>query len=203
MMPKSSSVSPLRLSSRRRSGASLPFVLFAAVALCCAAGLGRCSASSGDPSLKTDNATLEDALTFSSLPSPSPFSPDGKNFPNPTSDPAACNRPPGRPSWLCDPDGILSEGAADEIEGVLRDVALAKKPFAKSSCASSSGSGQRAGFQVALATLARLDLSATSSSAADATEEFASSLMDLWGVGHAGCDDGVVVVLSKEDRQVS
>ena len=193
--------SPSRLSSRRNGSAASMLLLAAVISLCCAGRLGLCAILE-DPSATTGSA----ALTFSpsSIPLPvststssSPFSPSGKDFPNPTTDPSACNRPAGRPSWLCDPDRILSKGPADEIEGILRDIAQAKKPFAKSAC---SGKGH----QVALAALGRLDLSSPSSSsvsAADATEEFASSIMDIWGVGQAGCDDGVVVVLAKEDRQ--
>jgi len=56
---------------------------------------------------------------------------------------------------------------------------------------------------VALALMSRIDLSSSSSSLSDAAAGFAARVMDKWGVGRGGgCDDGVVVLLSKEDRQV-
>ena len=195
---------PPRLSFRRNGFAFTLLLAVTVVTLCCAGRL--CSATLQDPATTTESAAPKHLFTFSppssalstSTSSSSPFAPSGKDYPNPTSDPAACNRPAGRPSWLCDPDALLPRGSADEIEGILRDIAQAKKPFAASACA-----GQHSGYQVALAALGRLDLSSSgSSSASDAAEEFAAGIMDLWGVGHAGCDDGVVIVLSREDRQV-
>lgn len=160
-------------------------------------------------------AAFFDTALASSSSSPSsshPWSP--KDFPDPTRDPHACGRPSGRASWICDPDGIISssksssvakKAAVDEIEGILRDIALARKPFAPSPCASRGG-GEAKGYQVALAAMSRLDLSSSSSSsprsAGDAAAAFAARVMDDWGVGREGCDDGVVVLLSKEDRQV-
>jgi len=35
-----------------------------------------------------------------------------------------------------------------------------------------------------------------------AAEAFAQSLMDSWGVGDAHCNDGVVLLLSQDPRQV-
>ena len=193
---------PPRLSFRRNGFAFTLLLAVTVVTLCCAGRL--CSATLQDPATTTESAAPKHLFTFSppastsTSSSSSPFAPSGKDYPNPTSDPAACNRPAGRPSWLCDPDALLPRGSADEIEGILRDIAQAKKPFAASACA-----GQHSGYQVALAALGRLDLSSSgSSSASDAAEEFAAGIMDLWGVGHAGCDDGVVIVLSREDRQV-
>ena len=40
------------------------------------------------------------------------------------------------------------------------------------------------------------------SSAAEAAASFARALMDAWGVGASGCNDGTVVLLSRQDRQV-
>ena len=39
-------------------------------------------------------------------------------------------------------------------------------------------------------------------SAAEQAEVFARQLHGAWGVGRAGCDDGVLLLLSVRDRQV-
>lgn len=127
-------------------------------------------------------------------------------YPNPATDPAACGRPPPSPSrphgsWVCDPDGVLSGPGADAVEGVLRDVAAARAPYAPAPCGSPSTPRPTPGFQVAVAVMDRLEV-ASGSSSAEAAASFARALMDAWGVGAAGCNDGTVVLLSRQDRQV-
>lgn len=69
------------------------------------------------------------------------------NFPNPQTDPARCGRPGVAKSWVCDPDRILSSRSRDVVEGILKDIAGARDPFAQ---ASDCGSGRRLneGYQV-------------------------------------------------------
>lgn len=127
-----------------------------------------------------------------------------KAFPNPVEDPVSCGRPaptPTRPhgSWMCDPDGVLSPAGADAVEGVLRDIASARSPFGSASC----GAGTRStpGFQVAVALVDKLAVK-DGLDAASAAAAFAKGVMDAWGVGAAGCNDGTVLVLSRLDKQV-
>ena len=41
------------------------------------------------------------------------------------------------------------------------------------------------------------------SSAAEQAELFSRAIFDAWGVGHQACDDGVLLLLSTDDRQAS
>ncbi len=55
---------------------------------------------------------------------------------------------------------------------------------------------------MAVALAKKNDLSGGTSTG-EAAERFAQKLMDAWGVGDAQCNDGVVLFLSKEPRQVT
>ena len=37
---------------------------------------------------------------------------------------------------------------------------------------------------------------------AEAAKDFAIQLFDVWGVGDSGCQNGLLLLLSKQDRQV-
>lgn len=65
------------------------------------------------------------------------------DFPNPQTDSQACGRGDVK-SWVCDPDGVLSVQEANVVEGMLKDIALAQKPYPKSQC----GTQETPGFQV-------------------------------------------------------
>lgn len=54
---------------------------------------------------------------------------------------------------------------------------------------------------MAVAVLDRMAVPA-GSTPADAAREFAKVLHELWGVGHAACSDGVLLLLAVGDRQV-
>lgn len=129
------------------------------------------------------------------------------SYPNPATDPVACGRPPPSPSrlhgsWVCDPDRVLTGPGADALEGVLRDVASARSPYGPAPCGGGPAPRPTPGYQVAVAVMEKLHV-AGGSTPADAAAAFAAALMDGWGVGAAGCNDGTVLVLSRQDRQVS
>jgi hypothetical protein len=142
-------------------------------------------------------ATLLAILALACAAAASPLAPG--DVPNPAADPAACHRGPA-PSWICDAAGALSTAGGDEVEGVLRDVASARPPYARAACAPSSGRPVP-GHQVAVAVVPAMKLKQGEEPAAGA-ERFARALMAAWRVGAAGCDDGVLIFLSVSDRQV-
>lgn len=115
-----------------------------------------------------------------------------EEFPNPTRDLEACGRR-GKVSWVCDPDKILSYETANRIEELLYSV----RKNTNSGC----GSSDNPGFQIGVAVLNRMR-SIQDESVAESAEKFAKHLHDSWGVGHSGCDDGAVLLLSIVDRQV-
>ena len=120
------------------------------------------------------------------------------DIPNPLHDPAACHR--SAPSWICDAAASLSQAGGDELEGVLRDIAAARAPYVPAPCAPSSGRASL-GHQVAVVVVPSMRLR-SGEDAGDGAARFARAVMGDWGVGQAGCDDGVVVFVSVGDRQV-
>ena len=64
-----------------------------------------------------------------------------------------------------------------------------------------SGDRKKVLVQVAVALMDKMQL--VSGSPEEAAEQFATQLFDSWGVGEADCGNGVVLLLSRSDRQVS
>jgi len=77
-------------------------------------------------------------LSFSPADASNSWSPS--TFPNPQADPASCGRSHVAKSWVCDPDKILTKKSADVVEGILKDIADAREPYAP---AKNCGGGQR------------------------------------------------------------
>ena len=73
-----------------------------------------------------------------------------QSFPNPLTDVNLCGRG-GKPSWICDPDRILSDISQNVVEGTVRDIAVAKSPYGPSDCPDLPEGG--AGYQVRALTL--------------------------------------------------
>lgn len=125
-------------------------------------------------------------------PSAAPWRP--QDFPNPTIDFKACGREGS--SSVCDPDGLLSPKARDRIEGVLLDVAAGTDPYALRDCGA-----QLEGFQVAVAVMKSMEVPASETPASQA-EAFAKDLHACWGVGDKACNNGALLLLATDDRQV-
>ena len=113
-------------------------------------------------------------------------------FPNPTRDVESCGRG-GVVSWICDPDRILSHDQANRVEELLHSV--------RQSTVSGCGSDSSPGFQIGIAILKRMR-HISGESLEETAENFARHLHDSWGVGHAECNDGVLLFLSILDRQI-
>lgn len=112
-----------------------------------------------------------------------------ETYPNPTGEGSRC----GPHDRVCDPQRVLSAAAAERIQDAI--FALERDNELAHACGSVAG----AGYQVAVALVKKMDIPWTSSKESYA-ETFARGLHDRWGVGHAACDDGVVLFLSVEDR---
>ncbi|KAL3139146.1 hypothetical protein ABBQ32_005931 [Trebouxia sp. C0010 RCD-2024] len=120
------------------------------------------------------------------------------NFPNPVKDIRLCGRG-GKPSWICDPDHVLSEYSQNVIEGSIHEIATAQDPYRSAHCPKPSPDA--AGYQVAVALVDRMKLE-NGRTQAEQAEFFAKSLHKNWGVGDATCNSGLVLFLSKDDRQM-
>lgn len=116
------------------------------------------------------------------------------NFPNPKRDVDTCGR--GFASSICDPDNVLKRKEADEIEGAIMDVAQGEEPFTVRPC------GDRPeGYHVGVAIMRKMDIPDGVSPERFA-ETFARALHDAWGVGSEACDNGILVLLAVDDRQI-
>jgi len=115
---------------------------------------------------------------------------------------SACGSHVGSGGRLCDPDTLLTAEEAAATQRVLVDIEeeILHNCEADGGRGSTSGGHAQRGYQVAFAIARRMRLGADSKEAA--AQRFAKGLHDRWGVGHAACNDGIVLFLSKDDRQV-
>jgi hypothetical protein len=60
--------------------------------------------------------------------------PCADNYPNPMTDVDKCNPQRGVPSWICDPDQVLSKEGGDVVEGVIKLIAAGEPTCAHSLC---------------------------------------------------------------------
>ena len=117
-----------------------------------------------------------------------------EDFPDPTIDVETCGRR-GKVSWICDPENILSYGAADKIEELLYSIVK----NTDSGC--SYYHNGKPGFQIGVAVLNQMS-GIPGEPVEETAKTFAKHLHDNWVVGHAGCDDGVMLLISILDRQL-
>ena len=115
-----------------------------------------------------------------------------QDFPDPTRDVKACGRR-GKVSWICDPENILSYEAADMIEELLYSIVK--------NTASGCSNDKEPGFQIGVVVLNRMS-AIPGEPVEETAKTFAKHLHYSWGVGHAGCDDGVMLLISILDRQL-
>eukprot|EP00667_Euglena_gracilis_P008071 EG_transcript_8163 len=116
-----------------------------------------------------------------------PWTPD--SFPNPMEDISKCGRQ--QEGWICDPDGMLSADGRDQAEAVLQSI--------EAECLHSC-QGEMVGYQVGVAVVNHFQQKDYSESRLSAAKAFATAVGARWGVGHAGCDDGVLLFVSLGDR---
>ena len=105
-------------------------------------------------------------------------------MPNPMKDPAGCGRPNVKSSAICDPENILTKDNKDVIEGFINAVPTTTA-------------------QIAVVIIRSMDTKFVgSSSIEDATEKFARSLHDTWGVGNSDSQNGILMFISLDSRSI-
>lgn len=120
------------------------------------------------------------------------------DVPNPVLDPKACGR--GVSSAVCDPDHLLSREAADRMDGVID---AARKEY-KIRC---PATGKMHDIQIGVAVLNKMNSPGlcddkNKGGCGRAAEEYATSIYDRWGLGDPQCGNGVLIFISKKDRQM-
>jgi hypothetical protein len=131
-----------------------------------------------------------------------------EELPSPQTSPAACGRK--LPSFVCDPDHLLTRAGGDAVDHALaairrgarpeaaRDSAAAVYTDAPACAGQPPGQGGARGYQVALALVRR---AGGTGSAASRVERLARRVHNSWGVGDA-CGSGVLVLIAVDDRQM-
>jgi uncharacterized membrane protein YgcG len=92
---------------------------------------------------------------------------------------------------------LLSYDSANLVEGLIQQVERGEEPYVRAPC----GDQGDQGFQVAVALMRRFQVE-ESEDAGAAAARFARELHAAWGVGSAACNNGVLLLLSADDRQV-
>lgn len=116
-----------------------------------------------------------------------------ESFPHPVNNRDLCGRN-GVKSWICDPDKILRDDETNTLEEMLQHVAT----NTHSDCPYDS---DRPGYQIGIAVMRKMAVP-SERSAEEMAREFARHLHNKWGVGHIGCDDGALLLISTQDRQI-
>ena len=117
-------------------------------------------------------------------------------FPNPKRDTFLCGRS-GRVSSICDVDAVLSDQVKNRLEGLINDIEEGESPYRLAQC----GSRGVEGYQVAVAVMRKMKVD-QDQQPAEVAKTFAKTLHARWGVGLSECDNGVLLLLSVDDKQV-
>uniref|UniRef100_A0A7S2ZJ90 RING-type domain-containing protein n=2 Tax=Rhodosorus marinus TaxID=101924 RepID=A0A7S2ZJ90_9RHOD len=118
---------------------------------------------------------------------------NAESFPNPNVEPDRCGRSGRKSSSICDPDSMISSTVRDTVDGIVNNLHEGKRGFKLGPC----GSGYD-GYQVGVALMRSADVKS-----GDRDLEFgrlARAILDKWGVGSQACNNGVLFLVSFEDR---
>ncbi|KAL6778337.1 hypothetical protein ACKKBG_A17805 [Auxenochlorella protothecoides x Auxenochlorella symbiontica] len=115
-------------------------------------------------------------------------------FPNPKVDIGKCGRRVA--SNICDPDGVLAQAEADRVEGVIKDIWAGVDPYIRKKCGD-----EMEGYMVGVALMRSMHVDPGQEPGA-AAEAFAHAVHAAWGVGSAACNNGVLLLLALDQRQV-
>ena len=111
-----------------------------------------------------------------------------EDFPNPQSDLGQCGRD-WQKSNICDPDNMLTDEEGDAIEGRLN--------FIHEEHTTPCGTESR-GVQMSVALMKNMD----TKGGLDSAEVFARHLHHKWGIGYSECNNGILLLVAVENREV-
>ncbi|XP_038050792.1 uncharacterized protein LOC119723947 [Patiria miniata] len=117
-------------------------------------------------------------------------------YPNPQEDLYRCGRR-GRPSWVCDPDQVLSFNEAEDVNTALGNIRLETDCSCSNSALCSNHSSH--GFSVAVAVMSFIPTTRAQLISASTYAKYLREHEWLYG----NCQDDVVIVVSKHDKQVA
>ncbi|CAN0100989.1 unnamed protein product [Pylaiella littoralis] len=182
---------------------SIGVVLLASAGVACGQGDDRTAVGNGTVFGRTDGRNSNGNGWSADL------------LPSPTLDPSICGHPGERVSnngtFLCDPDGLLASlGTWKDVEILLEDISSLQSP-----CGQGEGV-QQVNIEGGVAIVSRMlpskiprrlmtekkrDGGRRDGGEGTVTaEHFARAVHDWWGVGKKACDNGFLLVASREDR---
>jgi len=113
-------------------------------------------------------------------------------YPSPRTAPTQCHR--SRPSWVCDPEEVLTPGMIDVFDGVIRSI--------NTSCTFMCRS-RRVGFQTGVAMLQEMpNTTAGPRAASRDMVAFGHTIAQHWGMDKSGCQGAVLVMPALYQRAV-
>lgn len=120
---------------------------------------------------------------------------DANSLGDPLTGASSCT--PGRGmtrTFVCDASALLAPRSTNRIDSEIQRVYTAKGPYKRAVC---TGQQMNYGYLIEVAVVRRMD------SGPDSARSFASSLFLNWKVGdpQATCGNGVLILISLEDRQ--
>lgn len=124
-----------------------------------------------------------------------------KDYPNPQEDPAACGRYADKPSFVCDPNGIISTKSADFLDHILLNLQNDTKcPCSAYSCETRQHSK---GYIMAIALVRKIfrpeGVKDTVESRKTLVNQFALDLLRKHWHTWDTCDELIIIVFSKDD----
>ncbi|XP_078697164.1 uncharacterized protein LOC144925124 [Branchiostoma floridae x Branchiostoma belcheri] len=115
------------------------------------------------------------------------------SYPDPQQDLLECGLN-GIPSWICDPDQVLSEEQVSDVHSRLEELNSGTR------CLCSSCDASNHGYKVAVAVMDKMSYNGAAEHVDLVANNFARYLRERWF--SSGCGDNVLVLVTKETPQV-
>ncbi|XP_014774202.1 uncharacterized protein LOC106871943 [Octopus bimaculoides] len=120
------------------------------------------------------------------------------DYPNPRKEQARCGRELTKPSWLCDPDKLLTEKEAMEVDKLIASVRT------KTRCPCYKCVNKNKGYLIMVALMGKMYRNVRNKNDSEErlfqdSKKFATKLMRRWG-GRSMCEEFVIILYSKADN---
>ena len=112
-----------------------------------------------------------------------------EDIPSPNTNPMGCGR--HDPSFICSPDRLLSDQVMGWFDVYVKD--LRKK---ESYCREG-----KSGYQIGTAWIRQMELN-SGETKENAARRYAITLHNRWGIGDRDCNNGIMIFVSIDDRQM-
>ena len=114
-------------------------------------------------------------------------------YPDPITQPFACGR--SAPSWVCDPERILSSNVTEQVDLVLKSISTQTSGLC--------GPGKRP-YEMGVAVLGSMDRRQARQLGGfgEGAERFCQKIGNQWAIGNERCKNGIMLLFSRDDQVV-